>query len=55
MQLQKLDGTPFKGLMNGILLKPFQDSYDLVDWKKKKHVNYVTNIGVWSQTSCESQ
>ena len=27
IQLQKLDGTPFKGLVNGIWLKPYQDSH----------------------------
>ena len=35
LQLDKLDGTPFKGMVNGIRLNPYQDIHDLVDWKKK--------------------
>ena len=31
VQLQKLDGTPFKGLVNRIRLKPYHDSRILVD------------------------
>ena len=31
VQLHKLYGTPFKGLVNGIRLKPYQDSRTLVD------------------------
>ena len=32
VQLEKLDGTPLKGLVNGSRLKPYQDSCDLVDF-----------------------
>ena len=30
-QLQKLNGTPFKGLVNGIQLKYYQDNHTSVD------------------------
>ena len=36
VKLQKLDGTLVKGFMNGIHLNPYQDSYDLVDRKKRE-------------------
>ena len=32
VKLQKLDGTPFKGLVNGSWLKPYQGSCASVDW-----------------------
>ena len=31
MHLQKLDGTPFKGLVNGSRLKPYRDRHTSVD------------------------
>ena len=36
VQLENLYGTPLIGLVNGSWLKPYQDSRDLVDWKKKE-------------------
>ena len=30
VQLQKLDGTPLKGMVNGSKLNPYQDIFDLV-------------------------
>ena len=35
VQLHKLDGTPVKGLVNGSHLNPYQDKFNLVDWRKK--------------------
>ena len=31
IQLEKLDGTPIKEMVNGSRLKPYQDSHDLLD------------------------
>ena len=31
IQLEKLDGTPFKALVNGSRIKPYRDSHNLVE------------------------
>ena len=36
VKLKKLDGTPFKGLVNEIQLKPYQDSHNFIYLELKK-------------------
>ena len=48
VQLHKLDGTPFKGWVNGIHLNPYQDSFDLVDWKKIPYEKFCFDHMKWA-------
>ena len=41
IQIQKLDGTHFKGLVNGSWLNDYQDSHDLVESELKKSVKKI--------------
>ena len=39
IQLEEINGAPFKGLVNGSRINPYQDNHSLVDLKKNKNKN----------------
>ena len=43
--MEKLDGTPIKGLVNGSQIKPYQDTHELVKKNSchKEEVEIVTD------------